>query len=31
MIDEFIKNNDIKDFYMNRIEGLLEKYERVIQ
>ena len=26
-VDEFIKNNDIKDFYMNRIEGLLEKYE----
>ena len=26
-VDEFVKDNDIKDFYMNRIESLLEKYE----
>ena len=26
-VDMFIKNKDIKDFYMNRVSGLLEEYE----
>ena len=26
-VDEFVKESDIKDFFMNQIEGLLEKYD----
>ena len=26
-VDDFIKEPELKDFYMNKIEGLLEKYE----
>jgi glycosyltransferase involved in cell wall biosynthesis len=26
-VDEFIKDNDVRDFYMNRIDGILRDYE----
>jgi glycosyltransferase involved in cell wall biosynthesis len=29
-VDDFIKNGDMKDFYLNRIHGLLKKYKRNI-
>lgn len=26
-VEDFIKNSDVRDFYMNRVEGLLKEYE----
>jgi glycosyltransferase involved in cell wall biosynthesis len=30
IVDDFIKNGDMKDFYLNRIHGILKKYKRNI-